>query len=500
MNAPLRALPQRPSLRYLKLEAKRRVDSGEWPTLHDAQLAIAKEHGLRSWTALKRLVDRPQTDSRALPHLRWIITRFADAGRPAWTAPSEAELREHFTDQFLARQTAEHLVTLIAGHAADLRADVTLTAVSPLMAVANIEDLHVVAMTEADPPHRLTGLTRIPLGNRITDPRVAEPTTQVAGEVPAHVLSVAKRALTRLGLPGLVAAGRHQPAEQPWALARGWADLDTGEVLTPDQALPAAAITTLVTAVAVLRLVAAGRVGLTDPARRHLRSIGIADERVTIGELLTHTAGVVTPTELIAARVPRLEDLCGPVLAAGQDRGSYRFSLGGYAALGQVIADVTGVPYAEAASRLVLEPLGMASSSFPDTPPEPAGTGYEVAEDGSFRPADLAVCTLRAAGGLWTTAPDLARFCLGWSSLLPPPLAREALRPRVDRGPQAGHVGLGWLISPTGDLAGCAGAVPGWSVSLLIRLSDGAAQVTMANRQMPIEPIGVAALHREESR
>jgi CubicO group peptidase (beta-lactamase class C family) len=36
----------------------------------------------------------------------------------------------------------------------------------------------------------------------------------------------------------------------------------------------------------------------------------------------------------------------------------YRFSDGGYAALGQLIADVTGLPYADAATRLVLEPLG----------------------------------------------------------------------------------------------------------------------------------------------
>jgi hypothetical protein len=33
-----RDLPDRPSLRHLKLEAKRRLSAGEFTTLHDAQL------------------------------------------------------------------------------------------------------------------------------------------------------------------------------------------------------------------------------------------------------------------------------------------------------------------------------------------------------------------------------------------------------------------------------------------------------------------------------
>jgi ABC-2 type transport system ATP-binding protein len=48
-----RALPAQASLRYLKVEAKRRHAAGEFPSLHLAQLAIAREHGQPSWTALK---------------------------------------------------------------------------------------------------------------------------------------------------------------------------------------------------------------------------------------------------------------------------------------------------------------------------------------------------------------------------------------------------------------------------------------------------------------
>jgi len=52
-----RVLPGQPSLRYLKVEAKRRLAAGEFATLHDAQLAIAREHGHSSWAKLKQQID-----------------------------------------------------------------------------------------------------------------------------------------------------------------------------------------------------------------------------------------------------------------------------------------------------------------------------------------------------------------------------------------------------------------------------------------------------------
>ena len=74
-----RTLPARPSLRHLKLEAKRRLAAGEFNTLHDAQTAIAREHGLSSWARLKQACT---CGSHALAHLLWVAERFAGAGRP----------------------------------------------------------------------------------------------------------------------------------------------------------------------------------------------------------------------------------------------------------------------------------------------------------------------------------------------------------------------------------------------------------------------------------
>jgi CubicO group peptidase (beta-lactamase class C family) len=77
--------------------------------------------------------------------------------------------------------------------------------------------------------------------------------------------------------------------------------------------------------------------------------------------------------------------------------------------LGQLIADLTGTSFAQAATRLVREPLGMADSWFPAEPPvsPDAAYGYVLDEEDSLEREEPQVFTLQSAGGLWSTGPDL---------------------------------------------------------------------------------------------
>ncbi len=353
MSDQPRAFPGRPNLRFLKLEAKRRLAAGEFGALHGAQLAIAREHDMPSWAALKEFVSAQTSGpGPALGQVRWVLSRFAGAGDP------------------------------------------------------------------------------------------------------------------------------------------GWADLDRGEALHGGHRFPAYSVTKLITATAVLRLAADGRLGLDDPANQHLRTIRLADGTVTVRELLSHTAGVDSPAGLFGGHVPGLAEVTGPVLACSGPHGTFQYSNGGYAALGQLISDITQRQYAAAAAALVLRPLGMTSSSFPERwPDRDAVTGYQLAGDGTFGPAGAQVCLIPAAGGLWSTAADLVRFGAGWAGLLPGELAREALRPHADRDPAGAQIGLGWLLHQPKDLCGHAGGGPGAASSLVSRLSDGQTTVALANRLVPIEPV-----------
>ena len=514
-----RSLPGRPNLRHLKLEAKRRVAAGEFPSLHEAQAAIAWEHGLPNWAVLKQRVDAGP-DSHALDHLRWIISRFAGAGEPGWQAPAEDELRQHFADRFLTALPPPALVETISGVAADLRhGELAILGQTPLQAYVELNGMRYIAVAETGPPHRLEGLRGLPVGRRVGDPRVAGPApVRTEGEVPAEAADIAEQAFAELGLTALVLAGGAGGAGRAvgaggvggvggakgaggdsgatWALTRGWADLDRGEPLDPGHRFPVPGATALVTATAVLRLVADGTVGLDRPANDYLLTLRLADDTITVRELLSHTAGVDSPTEMYADAVPDLASFLGPVVGCSGPRGTVHPSNGGIAVLGQLAADVTGLPYAEAAARLVLDPLKLNDSSFPARAPGTnpqtgprAVTGYDLTLEGRFEPVPARIPTLQAVGGLWSTGADLVRLGLGWSSLLPGALAHEALTPQAGPGQGGAWVGLGWLITPRGDVATHAGANIDGTAAVTTRIRDQRTHVVLTSRLIPVNSI-----------
>jgi CubicO group peptidase (beta-lactamase class C family) len=493
MSGGLRSLPVRPSLRFLKLEAKRRLAAGEFTTLHDAQAAIAREHGLPNWAALKQVCTlRPEPESHALDQLRWVVSRFSDADAAGWTAPDEDELRQHFDDRFLAAIPPGTLVEQASKMAADLRAELVVISAAPLEAQVQLSGLRYLAAADATPPHRLIGLRGFPVGDRITDPRVkAPPPARILGEPPGEMAGLAADASAELGLPALVLAGG-EPGRAPWVVASGHADLDRAEPLEVGHRFPAPGVTGLVTGTAVLRLVAEGRLGLDAPVNDHLRTVRLADDSVTVRELLSHTGGVDSPTEFYADRVPDLAALMGPVVSCGGPRGTVWPSNGGYGVLGQLIADVTGLPYATAAARLVLDPLGMRDSRFPgrsaDIGPG-AVTGYTATVDGDFEPFPAQIPTVQAIAGLWSTAADLVRLATGWSSLLPAALAREALAPQTEPGPAGFRIGLGWLLPPSDQTVLYSGVGLEAVALLRSRVRDRRTHVILTSRAITLESV-----------
>jgi CubicO group peptidase (beta-lactamase class C family) len=514
-----RTLPSQPNLRYLKLEAKRRLAAGEFETLHDAQLAIAREHGLPSWAKLKERIAAATAseDNPALRQVRWVLARFAGAGGQDWAAPDGDELSEHFDERFLHMFPPGQLVSTITRVADQLSAgELTVATLTPTGIRARIADLQVEAVAEEAPPHRLTGLRAYPIGGRVSDPRAADPADVTAGDVPAQAVTLARDSLAELGLPGLVLAGTAAgdagagPASGTahgggpaagragavWAVARGWADLERGEALHPGHRFPAYSVTKAVTAVTVLLLVADGQVALDRPANDYLRTVRLASDAVTVRELLSHTGGVDSPAGLFADTVPSLLDLTGPVLPCGGQRGKFSYSNGGYAALGQLIADVTGSPYPAVVASRVLRPLAMHDSSFPESwPGSDAVTPYRLGSEGSFEAAPAQVVTVPAAGGLFATAADLVRFGQGWRTLLPPSLASESLRPQATREAPGAEIGLGWLLHQPTGLYGHAGGGESGASSLLIRPSDGCVCVTLTSRLIPVESVGIRLIH-----
>ncbi|MGH3210539.1 MAG: serine hydrolase domain-containing protein [Trebonia sp.] len=499
MSDQTRELPEQPNLRFLKLQAKRRLAAGEFATLHDAQLAVAREHGLSSWTVLKETVTVGQPEPNpALAQVRWLTSRFRDAGAAAWARPAAEELREHFTGEFLSLVPPDTIIDTTIKAASMFHEDlVVIDEPTDRSVRTQLSGVRIEAVTEADPPHRLISLQLYRLSQLVTDERVAAPPTATAGQVPAEAMATARETFAGLGLPGLimagaggVVAGTAVEGDAAWSLALGWANLERPEPLGVRHQFPAYAITQVITATVALRLVAEGLVELDAPANQYLRTVRLADEEVTVRELLSHTGGVdngvANPQSLFGSVIMDLISLVGPVMPCSGPRGSTRYSVGGYAMLGQLIADVTGARYEDTAESLVLRPLGLADSSFPASWPERGSmTGYQLDDAGRFEPVPGQVCVNLAAGGLWSTAADLARFGAAWGSLLPADLSAEALRPQAPDGNPGPGFGFGWPLHPGGDLAGLVGGALGVTASLLIEPGSGRASVVMASRLIP---------------
>jgi CubicO group peptidase (beta-lactamase class C family) len=165
--------------------------------------------------------------------------------------------------------------------------------------------------------------------------------------------------------------------------------------------------------------------------------------------------------------------------------------------LQQLLADVTGRPFAALARELVLEPAGMTHSTFEQ--PLPAGRDAARAHDGAGEPlaGGWHVYPELAPAGLWTTPTDLARWAVavsaaragraGAAALLPPALAAEMLTAQTASARKApdmpGDVGLGPFVGGTGRAFhfGHGGVNEGFVSDLVMYPELGTGAVLMAN-------------------
>jgi hypothetical protein len=126
--------PDRLSLRHSKLEAKRRLAAGEFTTLHDAQLAVARAHGMSSWAALKEHIAAAEAEQgHAFAQVRWVLGRYGEAAAPGWTAPDRDELGEHVTEHFLTLVGPETAAAILRSVAPKLREDLVVIDAGPFI-------------------------------------------------------------------------------------------------------------------------------------------------------------------------------------------------------------------------------------------------------------------------------------------------------------------------------------------------------------------------------
>jgi CubicO group peptidase (beta-lactamase class C family) len=165
-----------------------------------------------------------------------------------------------------------------------------------------------------------------------------------------------------------------------------------------------------------------GALNLDDPVSRFVPDLPPWGERVTIDHLIHHTGGVKQRMRagpgVPAQGVPAWgnEDLLDQLRTVTElefEPGTrYGYSNRGYLLLAEVVTAASGSSLRAYARHEILEPLGMTETFFRDSESElPSNTlrGWFLAADGEIcvEPARFHAV---GAGGLWTTAGDLARW------------------------------------------------------------------------------------------
>ncbi len=233
-----------------------------------------------------------------------------------------------------------------------------------------------------------------------------------------------------------------------------------GPSVRPDTLFQAASISKPVTAMAVIKLVQSGKLDLDADVNGYLRTWNLpkneftAKQKVTLRELLTHTAGVTVhgfPGYASDAAVPTLVQVLNgekpansPAILVDTLPGKeWRYSGGGVVITQLLVQDVTGRQFPALMHDLVLGPIGMTHSTYeqPLHREQMSKAAMPYRENGQAVPGGLHVYPEMAPAGLWTTPSDLALFALeiqnsfaGKSDkVISAAMTREMLRPGLNK-------------------------------------------------------------------
>ncbi len=257
----------------------------------------------------------------------------------------------------------------------------------------------------------------------------------------------------------------------------GMANLELAVPMRPEMVFRLGSVTKQFTAAAILLLVQQGRLSLDDDINKYLPDYPNQGQRITIAQLLTHTAGITSYTDVPAFWRQQRSDLSSeelldffknrPMDFVPGER--WHYSNSGYAVLGALIEKVSGQGYGEFVEQHIFQPLGMVHSSLDRTDRIIAGRvpGYKKVGS-SFVNADYMSMTLPyAAGALLSTVDDLALWdaALYTDGLVSQDLLQRSWLPAQLRDGRDTHYAFGWLTSTLDGLhlLSHAGGINGFS-------------------------------------
>jgi D-alanyl-D-alanine carboxypeptidase len=306
------------------------------------------------------------------------------------------------------------------------------------------------------------------------------------------------------GVAGM--AGVFRIGDEVWSSSAGVANLGRDAPFDPSHHVRIASITKTFAATAVLQLVDAGDLALDDVIGDYLADIPNGDI-ATIQDLLAMQSGIpdFTADPDFAAAFdadPTMawsdEQTLAIVRSSPPDfepGAKVVYCDSNYALLGMVIGEVTGSSPADVITRRIIEPLKLASTSYPttDTIPDPHPTGYvptvtdpDAGFDNIATPPkvvdELNPAVPSTAGAMISTLEDIQTWGteLVRGSLLTPETQAMRLETRKFDGQQV-NFGYGLGISNLNEFLGHDGAIFGFSSVVFTRPQTDTQVALVAN-------------------
>jgi CubicO group peptidase (beta-lactamase class C family) len=278
------------------------------------------------------------------------------------------------------------------------------------------------------------------------------------------------------------------------------ADVESEEPVTPATLFQAGSISKPVSALSALLLAQQGDIDLDEDIDNRLTSWKVPANPwtgirfVTLRNLLNHTAGMTvfafpgySRSEYHPTTVEVLDGKgnTDPVRVDLEPGTEVRYSGGGYTVMQLLVSDVAGESFADVMRSTVLQPMGMASSTFEQPLPpslyERAAAGYR--SDGSRVEGDWYVYPEMAAAGLWTTPTDIARYIVAiqnaWAGRDNSLLEKETVDEMLT--PVRGNQGLGPLVDGYRGRFGHGGINEGFGCLFTAFYDRGEGVVVMTN-------------------
>lgn len=212
----------------------------------------------------------------------------------------------------------------------------------------------------------------------------------------------------------------------------GLRQLGTNSLADQHTAFRIASMTKMMTALLVLDLQDQGKLYLDAPAETYVKALASLSypttdsRRITVRDLLNHTAGFVTDDPWADRQMARSNAELDVFLSEAQPFSSapgerFEYSNLGYIILGRIIENTSGQSFSEQLEARILAPLEMTGTTLDlHAVPSAHRAGAYNWVDGSFQDEPvLESGAFDPLGGIWTTVEDYGKFVAWFLSAWP---------------------------------------------------------------------------------